>query len=183
MKTIKHILLITLITTFAFSCKNEKNPEVKTVEVETEVAKEIDPNATFAKAEFTIDGMTCQIGCAATIQKKISKMDGVKSATVDFDKKLAMVEYNEAKVTPTTLEEAVAKVSETYKVSDMKTVENFSTKKACSADCEKACCANKDKKTCKPGCEKACCKDGAKTDEKVACKADCKKACCAAKEA
>lgn len=183
MKTIKHILLFILVATFAFSCKNEKNPEVKTVEVETEVTKELDPNATFAKAEFTIDGMTCQIGCAATIQKKISKMDGVKSATVDFDKKLAMVEYNEAKVTPTTLEEAVVKLSETYKVSDMKTVENFSAKKACSADCKKDCCKNKDKKTCKPGCEKACCKDGVKADEKVACKANCKKACCAAKEA
>ena len=137
MKTFKHILTLTLIAVFAFSCKNEKKPEVKTVEVETETVKELDPNATYAKAEFTIDGMTCAIGCAAQIQKKIAKMDGVKSATVDFDKKLAMVEYNEAKVTPTTLEEAVAKVSDTYKVSEMKTVEDFSAKKACAADCKK----------------------------------------------
>ena len=127
--------------------------------------------------------MTCQIGCAATIQKKISKMDGVKSATVDFDRKLAMVEYNEAKVTPTALEATVVKVSDTYKVSDMKTVDDFSTKKACAADCKKACCADKDKKTCEPGCEKACCKDGIKTGDKMACKADCQKACCAKKEA
>ena len=183
MKTIKHILTLALIAVFAFSCKNENKPEVKTVEVETETVKELDPNATYAKAEFTIDGMTCAIGCAAQIQKKIAKMDGVKSANVDFDKKLAMVEYNEAKVTPTTLEEAVAKVSDTYKVSEMKTVEDFSTKNACSADCKKACCANKDKKTCEPGCEKACCKDGAKAGEKMACKADCKKACCAKKAA
>lgn len=181
MKSIKIILTLTLIATLAFSCKNEKNPEVKTVEVDTEVVKELDPNATYAKAEFTIDGMTCQIGCAATIQKKISKMDGVKSATVDFDKKLAMVEYNEAKVTPTTLEEVVAKVSDTYKVSNMKTVDDFSSKKECSADCKKACCANKGENTCEPGCEKACCKDGAKAVEKIACKADCKKACCAKK--
>lgn len=161
----KHILVLAVIATFALSCKNKTTPEVKTVEVETEVAKELDPNATYAKAEFTIDGMTCQIGCAATIQKKIAKMDGVKSAKVDFDKKLAMVEYNEAKVTPITLEEAVAKVSDTYKVSDMKTVEDFSAKKACTADCKKDCCANKTEA------------------EKIACKADCKKACCAKKEA
>jgi len=166
MKTFKHILTLTLIAVFAFSCKNEKKPEVKTVEVETETVKELDPNATYAKAEFTIDGMTCAIGCAAQIQKKIAKMDGVKSATVDFDKKLAMVEYNEAKVTPTTLEEAVAKVSDTYKVSEMKTVEDFSAKKACAADCKKACC-----------------KDVVKATEKMACKADCKKACCVKKEA
>lgn len=128
MKSIKHILILTALVTFAFSCKNEKSPEVKTVNVETEVVKKLDPNATYAKAEFTIDGMTCQIGCAATIQKRISKMDGVKSAIVSFDKKLAMVEYNEAKVTPSILENAVTKVSDTYKVSDMKTVDDFSSK-------------------------------------------------------
>jgi Cu+-exporting ATPase len=168
MKTIKHILTLVLLVSFVLSCKNEKKPEIKTVEVEANTVKELDPNATYAKAEFTIDGMTCAMGCAAQIQKKIAKMDGVKSATVDFDKKLAMVEYNNAKVTPVNLEEAVAKVSETYKVSNMKTVEDFS--------------AEKNKSTCAPGCEKDCCKAG-KDGKKMACNADCKKACCAKKEA
>jgi Cu+-exporting ATPase len=70
--------------------------------------------------------MTCAVGCAASIQKKIAKMEGVKSATVDFDRKLAMVEYDNAKVTPTSLEETVAKVADIYIVSDMKTVDAFS---------------------------------------------------------
>ncbi|GAA4889429.1 hypothetical protein GCM10023311_11840 [Flaviramulus aquimarinus] len=178
MKTITHIFVLILITAFTFSCKNEVKPEVKTVEFET--VKELDPNATYAKAEFTIDGMTCAIGCAATIQKKISKMEGVKSATVDFDKRLAMVEYNDAKVTLALLEETVTKVADIYKVSDMKTVDDFSTQKTCAADCTKACCANKDSKTCEPDCKKDCCK---KTDNKTACAADCKKACCTKKEA
>ena len=183
MKTIKHILTFAIIACFAFSCKNEKNPEVKTVEVEAETVKKIDPNATYAKAEFTIDGMTCAMGCAAQIQKKIAKMDGVKSATVDFDKKLAMVEYNEAKVTPTLLEETVTKVADIYKVSNMKTVDAFSNKKVCAANCAKACCTDKNKKSCEPGCKKDCCKAGIKTGEKTACKPDCKAACCAKKEA
>jgi len=72
--------------------------------------------------------MTCEIGCAKTIEKKMSKMEGVKSAKVDFDRKLAMVEYNEAKVTPNLLEETVTKVADIYKVSDMKAVDAFSTK-------------------------------------------------------
>jgi len=129
MKTIKHILTLALFAGFALSCKNNANPEIKTVQNASAEVKEntktLDPNASYAKAEFTIDGMTCAVGCAAAIQKKISKMDGVKSAKVDFDKKLAMVEYDEAKVNPTLLTEEVAKVSETYRVSDMKTVENF----------------------------------------------------------
>ena len=181
MKTIKHIFALVLLAIFAFSCKNEVKPEVKTVETET--VKELDPNATYAKAEFTIDGMTCAVGCAASIQKKISKMEGVKSATVDFDKKLAMVEYNEAKVTPKLLEETVTKVADIYKVSNMKNVDAFSNKKACAANCTKTCCANKDKKSCEPGCKKDCCKAGIKTGEKMACKPDCKEACCVKKAA
>lgn len=163
MKIIKQIVLVTLISIFAFHCKNDAKPEIKTVEVAIDTVKELDPNATYAKAEFTIDGMTCAVGCAATIEKKIAKMEGVKSATVDFDKKLAMVEYNEAKVTPTSLEETVISVADTYKVSNMKTVTAFSTKKACDENCTKPCCTNK-------------------TDaEKTACAADCKKACCVKK--
>jgi len=124
MKTIKHILSLLLITTIFISCKNDVKPEVKTVE--TQIVKQLDPNASYAKAEFTIEGMTCAIGCAATIEKKIAKMDGVKSSVVDFDKKLAMVEYDEAKVTPNLLTETVSSVSDIYAVSDMKTVTDFS---------------------------------------------------------
>ncbi|WNH08403.1 heavy-metal-associated domain-containing protein [Thalassobellus suaedae] len=129
MKTIKSILSLFVIATIFFSCKNANKAEIKTIEVATETVKELDPNATYAKAEFTINGMTCAIGCAATIEKKIAKMDGVKSAKVDFDKKLAMVEYNEAKVTPNLLEETVTKVADIYKVANMKTVDAFSNTK------------------------------------------------------
>lgn len=124
MKTIKHILSLLIIATVVISCKNEVKPEVKTVETET--VKELNPNATYAKAEFTIDGMTCAVGCAATIENKIAKIEGVKSSKVDFDNKLAMVEYDKAKVNPTLLTETVASVADIYKVSDMKTVDDFS---------------------------------------------------------
>merc|ERR1712000_112232 len=126
------------------SCKDKAEPEVKTVDVEVgakEVASTLDPNATYAKVEFGIEGMTCAVGCAKTIEKKMAKMDGVKSAKVDFDKRLAMVEYDEAKVSPKSLEEAVTKVSDVYKVKDMKVVDGFGGEvKKCKEDCNKACC-------------------------------------------
>ncbi|QRM88423.1 heavy-metal-associated domain-containing protein [Lacinutrix sp. WUR7] len=166
MKQIKKIAAIAVITLAAFSCKNETKAEVVTVETAVETAKaELDPNATYAKAEFTIEGMTCAIGCARTIEKKLAKMEGVKSAKVDYDKKLAMVEYDNAKVTTTSLEETVTKVGDTYTVKEMKTVESFSGKKACDTDCKKACCANKtdaEKKACSKDCKKACCAGKAK---------------------
>ncbi len=127
MKTIKIFFSLVLLVAFTFGCKNEAKAEVKTIEIETaESTKKLDPNATYAKAEFTIDGMTCQIGCAETIQKKLGKMEGVKSAVVDFDKRLAMVEYNDSKVTTASLEATVTKVADIYNVSNMKTVEDFS---------------------------------------------------------
>lgn len=174
MNKIKNLILVSFIVITVMNCKkNEKNPEVKTVAIETEASNKLDPNATYAKAEFTIDGMTCAMGCAATIEKKISKMDGVKSAKVDFDKKLAMVEYDVAKVTPNNLIETVAKVGDTYKVSNMKTVDGVSNTKMC----DKACCANKTDAE-KAACKMACCTETASNDTKATCGTSCKKECC-----
>ena len=182
MNSIKYLLIIIILTALVFSCKDRTQTEVVTIEVESdkENIAELDPNATYMKAEFTIDGMTCEIGCARTIQKKLTKMEGVKSATVDFDRKLAMVEYNEAKVTPTSLEETVTKVADIYKVSDMKTVDAFSTiSKQTNKVCNKDCCKGKTDEE-KANCKKACC-SGTASANKKACAADCKKACCAEK--
>ncbi len=127
MKALKNILVVFVFAIAFTSCKSDAKPEVKTVGVanETEIAK-VDPNANYAKAEFTINGMTCAMGCAKTIEKKVAKMEGVKSAKVDFSKKLAMVEYDEAKVSPVALKETVGKISKMYEVEDIKTVEKFS---------------------------------------------------------
>ncbi|MGY0391499.1 cation transporter [Bizionia sp. KMM 8389] len=174
MKTLKNIMALIVLALAFVSCKNETTPEVVTVETQesTEVAvAELDPNATYAKAEFMIEGMTCAMGCAKTIEKKMAKMEGVKSAKVDFDTRMAMVEYDEAKVTPTTLEEVVKKAGDMYSVKDMKTVDSFDSEAATENDA---------KKTCDKDCKKACCAD--KTDtEKTACADDCKMACCADK--
>lgn len=191
MNTLKNILVIAFISVSVLACKNESQPEVKTIETEitsevnTKEEKQLDPNATYAKAEFSIEGMTCAMGCAKTIEKKIAKMDGVKSAKVDFEKEIAMVEYDEAKVTTNSLEEAVAKAGDTYKVKDMKTVDSFSSEKhECSADChkkdcDKTACANKTEAE-RAACKKACA-EKAKADKKMACADDCKKDCCAKK--
>ena len=70
--------------------------------------------------------MSCAVGCAAKIEKTIAGMDGVKSAKVDFENKIAMVEYDVEEVNPDQLTKTVAKVGE-YTVENMKTVEDFSS--------------------------------------------------------
>lgn len=186
MKTLKLVLGIALFSVVLWSCKNDVEPKIETIEVaKTDAVKEMDANATLAKAEFTIDGMTCAIGCAKTIEKKLSKMEGVKSASVDFDTKTAMVEYDENKVTTTSLEKTVSKTSDQYIVSEMKTVESFSTNYAKGQD--KTECDHKGKK-CKKGKEckkgKKKCKKGKKSahgEKMAACAKDCDKECCADK--
>ena len=170
MNTLKNICTIAVIVLAFTSCKDETQPEVKTVDVEVtskDVSKTLDPDATYAKVEFSIDGMTCAMGCAKTIEKKMARMDGVKSAKVDFDKRLAMVEFDEAKVTPKSLEDAVTDVAEIYKVKDVKIVDDFEKEKTCKADCKMECCtgdAKKDKATCMKDCKKACCTQEKKTE-------------------
>lgn len=127
MKLLRKIVACLFVIVAFAACKNNEQPEVKTIETEVaQATAQLDPNATYAKAEFSIDGMTCAMGCAKTIEKKIAKMEGVKSAKVDYDRRLAMVEYDEAKVNTNALEATVTKVGEVYKVNDMKTVEEFS---------------------------------------------------------
>ncbi|MBT8287695.1 MAG: heavy-metal-associated domain-containing protein [Flavobacteriaceae bacterium] len=161
MKTFKNILAALTVIVVFFSCKDNTKPEIKTIASEATVQEStLDQNATYAKAEFTIEGMTCAMGCAKSIEKKLAKMEGVKSAEVDFDRKLAMVEYDEAKVNAISLEETVKKTGEDYSVTDMKTVDEFKAKKACPPDCDKTCCEDKseaEKKACSEDCKKACC--------------------------
>jgi len=184
MKQFKIILAYAFLFMCFLACKNEPKSETITIESNVETTKKLDPNATYSKAEFNIKGMTCEIGCAKTIQKKLAKMEGVKSAKVDFKNELAMVEYDVAKANPASITKTVTSVADTYSVENMKTVAEFScSKKACAKDCKKACCKDKTdahKKSCDKKCEKACCKDKMKADKK-ACAKGCEKECCAKK--
>ena len=66
------------------------------------------------------------MGCAKTIEKKLAKMEGVKFAKVDFDKKSAIVKYDEAIVTSSSLENTVTNAGDTYTVNNMKILSSFS---------------------------------------------------------
>ena len=46
------------------------------------------------KVEMTIDGMSCQVGCAAYIDEELEKVSGGVSADVSFENKLASISYD-----------------------------------------------------------------------------------------
>lgn len=120
----RKLLLIGTALTVLMACKDAKTPEVKTVTVqETPTATNDNLAASYAKAEFTIEGMTCAVGCAATIEKNLAKMEGVKTAKVNFEEKRAIVAYDATVLDVEDLTRTVTTTGggETYKVSDMKT--------------------------------------------------------------
>ena len=106
------------------SCKIETEQSTDT-EGTTGVEVKIDkPVVEAKKATMTIEGMTCAMGCAKTIETKLSGLDGVQKAVVDFDKKEATIEYDGAVQTIETLTKTIEAVADgkTYKVKDAKNI-------------------------------------------------------------
>lgn len=122
MKFSKSIVGLVLATVFFVGCKNSIS---KPVEDSTESAtnKEVAAAIKPETASFTIDGMTCPDGCAKTIEKKLSELEGVQNAKVDFEKKQATVNFDLDKLTSDDLVKAVETTGDgqTYKVSNVKT--------------------------------------------------------------
>ena len=126
MHFIKSLLIGGFASTLLFSCKDAGSKPTTAVAAEAVATTAPKAPAVPIKPEtasFKITGMTCAIGCAGTIQKKLSGMNGVQKATVDFDKKEATVDYDATVLNAEKLTKAVETTGdgETYKVSGMQT--------------------------------------------------------------
>lgn len=122
MKITNHIVAFAAAVTLFVGCKDTGNQSTSgnnDVKSEKKAVAAKNPET----ASFKIDGMTCAIGCAKTIQEKLSKMDGVQKAAVDFDKKQANIDFDASIVAPEKLVKAVESTGdgETYKVSNLTT--------------------------------------------------------------
>ena len=115
MKNIKNIAIATIIVFFSVSCKKEASVETKDVtKAKTEIAAK-----NLETANFTIDGMTCAIGCGKTIEGKLIETEGVQEAVVDFESKIATVSFDKTKQNINTISTTIEKVAggDAYKVS------------------------------------------------------------------
>ncbi len=115
----KKILITLLVVTSLLltNCKNESKEKI--VSTEKPEKKPIENPET---ASLTIEGMTCEIGCAKTIESKLANLDGVESAKVDFESKIATIVYDSKVQNKESLVKTVEAVAggDTYKVSDAK---------------------------------------------------------------
>jgi len=120
----KKLSLIAVAALLFASCKDtskDGNLETPAKDVVTDSAQNKHTAANLETASFKIDGMTCPMGCAATIEQKLSKMDGVEKAKVDFDSKTATISFDPAKQTAESFVQTVEKIADgAYKVSNVK---------------------------------------------------------------
>ncbi|MCV2486143.1 cation transporter [Flavobacterium sp. SH_e] len=122
---ISKILIAATIASLAFvGCKKAEDKSLEVVNAEKSAPKEHKPIATenLQTASFTIDGMTCAVGCAKTIEEELANLDGVDKATVDFDKKTATVSFDKTIQNSESLTKVVQETGDgkTYKVSNFK---------------------------------------------------------------
>lgn len=120
----KSILTIMLVSIMFSGCKEKTTENVVDATSETQatkVKKEI-ATANLQTASFTIKGMTCEIGCAKTIQEELNGIDGVQTAAVNFEKESATVSFDKTVLTPEELTKVVEATADgkTYTVSNMK---------------------------------------------------------------
>lgn len=83
---IQKIIFAVLLAVFTLSACNTESK--KTTEIKTSKTPKLE------KIAINISGMTCEIGCAKTIQSKLSKKTGITSAKVIFKDSLGLVEYD-----------------------------------------------------------------------------------------
>lgn len=124
MNFLKSILTITLAGLFFVGCKEKNNDtvsdtakEISAPKVKKEIASE-----NLKTASFAIEGMTCEFGCAKTIEKELNELDGVQTAKVDFEKKSATISFDKTILKTENITKVVEATGDgkTYKVSNMK---------------------------------------------------------------
>lgn len=167
MRVIKIICLGLLVSFFTVSCKEASKGTKEGVEKSIK-------GENLKKIEVGIEGMTCQIGCAKTIESKLSKMEGINSVSVSFEDKLGKIVYDANKISEEEITKKITGIAggETYSVTSVKEMKSG----CCSADLKD--CTMKCSKTCT---EKDCAKCAAVQAE---CKTKCateKQACCKGK--
>ena len=71
---------------------------------------------------FAVSGMTCEIGCAKTIQSKLSKKEGITDAIVVFSDSIATVSFDSSIISTTDISSFISGIAggDAYTASELK---------------------------------------------------------------
>jgi len=105
MKTImKKAMYILSIAFVLFSCNDNK----KELSGEKSGIEKQEIAANYKSIAIEIEGMTCEIGCAKTIESKLSKTEGVTYSKVSFEDKVGKFTFDENKISQEDIAKKIA---------------------------------------------------------------------------
>lgn len=116
---------IILSIVFLWGCQNKLVPKVIEVPISQESPKKIEALGEKAYAKLSIEGMTCAIGCAVTIEKKLQKTPGIVSAKVDFETNTGWVTYDATMLNLDKISSVVKSTGASYSVSKIISLESI----------------------------------------------------------
>ena len=87
-----------------FSCNKAK----KDTNIDKSGIEKQEVAANYKSIEVEIEGMTCEIGCARTIESKLSKVKGVKYSKVNFEAKIGQFTFDENKISKEDIAKKIA---------------------------------------------------------------------------
>tara|TARA_B110000967_G_C18901761_1_gene576074 strand:- start:9257 stop:9610 length:354 start_codon:yes stop_codon:yes gene_type:complete len=91
------------ILAFTVSCK-QSTEKTKTVQLAQKQR--------LKKIALQIEGMTCQIGCAKTIESRLSKTPGIESAAVSFEKRLGEIIFDTNQISESEISEKISSIGD-----------------------------------------------------------------------
>ena len=116
---------IILSIVFLWGCQNKLVPKVIEVPISQESPKKIEALGEKAYAKLSIEGMTCAIGCAVTIEKKLQRTSGIVSAKVDFESNTGWVTYDATMLNLDGISSVVKSTGASYSVSKIISLESI----------------------------------------------------------
>ena len=116
---------IILSIVFLWGCQNKLVPKVIEVPISQESPKKIEVLGEKAYAKLSIEGMTCAIGCAVTIEKKLQRTSGIVSAKVDFETNTGWVTYDATMLNLDGISSVVKSTGASYSVSKIISLESI----------------------------------------------------------
>lgn len=117
MNATNYFLVLTVASLGFFAACNNASENSK--EATTSEKSVIDASKVLA-VDYKIDGMTCKMGCAKTIEKTIAGLNGVVASSVDFDSEKGHFEFDASIISEKEIITAIEKVADQYKVEEWK---------------------------------------------------------------
>ena len=117
MNTKSVFLSLILSCLLIWSCSDEPK-KLKSKNVKSGVLQ----MAKIQTVSFAVSGMTCEIGCAKTIQSKLSKKEGITDAIVVFSDSTATVSFDSSKTSSTNISSFISGIAggDAYTASELK---------------------------------------------------------------